>query len=173
MCFGGVFIMSEYQKKGSFPVPSRTRALSRAESEQEKPYLLTALKGTLIGSGVTLVAGILLTLCGAAVAYFNSDPSAFIPPFAIAALLLSMLAGGFAATKSTGASPVLCGILTGGATTLVTMLAAIILRTLPYSNYQLWQSLSLHFSAIAFSILGAILGNIKLTPKRPKRRFGR
>ena len=174
MCYGGVFIMSEYQKRGSFPVPSRTRAIARADSESDNdPLLLTALKGALVGFGVTAVTGIILTVCGSAVAFFNSDPSAFIPPVAIAALLLSMLAGGFAAEKVTKVSPILCGILTGGLVTLVSIFASIDLRSLPSSHYQLWQSAVLHFVSVAFSVLGAVLGNIKLKPKRPKRRFGR
>ena len=166
--------MSEYQKRGGFPIPSRTRSLTRRAPENEnEPRILLSLKGALIGLGVTVASGILLTACGSAVALFNSDPSALIPPIAIAALLLSMLAGGFAASKASGGSPVLCGILTGGVTTLVAILASIVLRSLPSSNYQLWQSLSLHFSAIAFSVLGAVLGTVRIKPKRPKRKFGR
>lgn len=166
--------MSEYKKRGSFPVPARERALAKISADSEdSPVFLSALKGALWGLLASISCGVLLVTLMTAIAYANPDPSSLISPLALLALMPAMFAGGFVTTKRVGSSPLLCGILCGAAVTLVTLLFSVVLWGLPSSGYAFWQSVALHTAAVGFSVLGAFAGNIKRKPKRGKRRFGR
>jgi putative membrane protein (TIGR04086 family) len=168
------FIMTQNQKRRGGIVPSRPVALAKKDSAgSDSPLLVTALKGGLLGLGITLGTGILLITVASAIACTNSDPASLIPAMSLLCLLPSMFAGGFAAAKRVKEAPLLCGILSGGMVTLVTLILSAILRGLPSSGYAFWQSASLHVAAIAFSVLGAFAGNVKRKPKPAKRRFGR
>ncbi len=166
--------MSEYKKKGSFPVPAKSRALAKIGNEAEdSPIFLSALKGALWGLGAAIASGILLVTLMTAIAYANPDPATLISPLALLALMPAMFAGGFVTSKKVGSSPLLCGILCGAAVTLVTLLLSVVLWGLPSSGYAFWQSVALHVAAVGFSVLGAFAGNIKRKQKIGKRRFGR
>lgn len=174
MCFGGVFIMTQNQKRRGGLVPSRPTALAKRDSaESDSPLIVTALKGGLIGSGITLGMGLLLITIASAIVCANPDPASLIPPLSLLCLLPSMFAGGFAAAKSVKEAPLLCGILSGGMMTVVTVVLSAIMRGLPSSGYAFWQAAALHTAAIAFAVLGAFAGNVKRKPKPSKRRFGR
>ena len=166
--------MSEYKKRGAFPIPARERSLSQiSKNDEDSPILLSALKGSLLGLGVSMATGILLTAIMAAIAYANPDPSYLIAPLSLLALMPSMFVGGFVSSKRVGEAPLLCGVLCGGSITIVTILLSIALWGLPSSGYAFWQSAALRTAAVGFSILGAFAGNIKRKPKVGKRRFGR
>ena len=174
MCFGGVFIMTQNQKRRGGLIPSRPTALAKPNREEsDSPLLVTALKGGLLGMGIALGLGLVLITIAAAIACANPDPASLIPPLSLLCLLPSMFAGGFAAAKRVKEAPLLCGILSGGMVTVVTIIIGAILRGLPSSGYAFWQSAALHTAAMAFSILGAFAGNVKRKPKPGKRRFGR
>lgn len=165
--------MTQNQKRRSGLIPSRPLSLAKRDSaEDDAPLLPTALKGGLLGMGITLGAGLLLITIASAVSCANPDPAALIPPLSLLCLLPSMFAGGFAAAKKVKEAPLLCGILSGGMVTVVTLILSAILRGLPSSGYAFWQSAALHTAAVAFAVLGAFAGNVKRKPK-PKRRFGR
>ena len=166
--------MTQNQKRRGGLVPSRPVALAKKDSAQDdSPLLVTALKGGLLGVGVTLGIGLLLITVASAVACANPDPTALIPPLSLLCLLPSMFVGGFAAAKKVKEAPLLCGILSGGMVTVVTLILSAILRGLPSSGYAFWQSAALHTAALAFAVLGAFAGNVKRKPKPKKRRFGR
>ena len=174
MCFGGVFIMTQNQKRRGGLIPSRPTALSKINREEsDSPLLVTALKGGLVGMGIALGLGLVLITVAATVVCMNPDPAILIPPAALLCLMPSMFAGGFAAAKRVKEAPLLCGILSGGMITIITIIAGAIMRGLPSSGYAFWQSAALHTAAMAFSILGAFAGNVKRKPKPAKRRFGR
>ena len=174
MCFGGVFIMTQNQKRRGGLIPSRPTALAKPNREElDSPLLVTALKGGLLGMGIALGVGLVLITIAAAIACANPDPASLIPPLSLLCLLPSMFAGGFAAAKRVKEAPLLCGILSGGMVTVVTIIIGAILRGLPSSGYAFWQSAALHTAAMAFSILGAFAGNVKRKSKPGKRRFGR
>ena len=174
MCFGGVFIMTQNQKRRGGLIPSRTMSLAKRErKEADSPLLVAALKGGLIGMGIALGVGLALITVAAAVVCMNPDPAMLIPPAALLCLMPSMFAGGLATTKRVKEAPLLCGILSGGMVTIVTIILSAILRGLPSSGYAFWQSAALHTAAMAFSVLGAFAGNVKRKTKPVKRRFGR
>lgn len=147
--------------------------IKRTENTEETSLLGAVLKGSLWGLLCSVICGILLVTLTAAVAYANPDPTALIAPLGLVALMPSMFIGGFVTSKGCKEAPLLCGIISGGMMTLVTMLLGVILRDLPSSGYAFWQSALLHGAAILFSILGAFAGNVKKRPKPGKRRFGR
>ena len=166
--------MTQNQKRGGGLVRSRPTALaSRTKEASDSPLFLSVLKSALLGVGASLVMGLILITVGAAVAYANPNPSVLIPALSLVSLLPSMFAGGFVTAKKVKDAPLLCGIISGGMITLITMLLAIVLRGLPSTGYAFWQSASLHTAAIAFSVLGAFAGNVKSRQKPIKRRFGR
>ena len=166
--------MTQNQKRRGGLIPSRQTSLAKRDSaEYDSPLLITALKGGRIGMGITLGVGLVLITIAAAVACANPDPAMLIPPLSLICLLPSMFTGGFAAAKRVKEAPLLCGILSGGMTTVVTIIAGAVLRGLPSSGYAFWQSAALHTAAIAFAVLGAFAGNVKRKPKPSKRRFGR
>ncbi len=166
--------MTQNQKRGGGLVRSHPTALaSRTAETSDSPLFLTVLKSGLWGVGAALVVGLILITVTTAVAYANPNPSALIPALSLVSLLPSMFAGGFVTAKKVKDAPLLCGIISGGMITLITMLLAIVLRGLSSSGYAFWQSASLHTAAMLFSILGAFAGNVKLRAKPGKRRFGR
>ena len=166
--------MTQNQKRGGGLVRSRPTALaSRAKEASDSPLFLSVLKSGIWGVGASLVMGLILITVGAAVAYANPNPSALIPALSLVSLLPSMFTGGFVTAKKTKDAPLLCGIISGGMITLITMLLAIVLRGLPSTGYAFWQSASLHTAAILFSVLGAFAGTVKLRQKPTKRRFGK
>ena len=113
----------------------------------------------------------MLISCAAAVAFTRADPDALITPLSLIALLLSAFAGGFTTARRTGSAPILCGILCGGVITVFSMIAALILRGVTGSGYELWQAAILHGATILFSILGSFAGNAKrrVDPRRHRR----
>lgn len=166
--------MTQNQKRGGGLVRSRPTALAARNTEtSDSPLFLSVLKSGIFGIATALGAGLILITVATAVAYANPDPSALIPALSLLSLLPSMFAGGFVTAKKVKDAPLLCGIISGGMITVVTMLLAIVLRGLPSSGYAFWQSAALHTAAIAFSVLGAFAGNVKRRPKPGKRRFGR
>lgn len=166
--------MTQNQARRPLPTvaPSRALTAKRAES-YDRPLILTALKSGLFGTCATLGTGLALITAATAIAYANPDPTAILPFLASAVLLISSFAGGFVSEKIAKESPLLCGVVTGSLTALLSLAISLILFTLPSSNLAFWQSLLLHGVALGFSILGAFAGNIKLTSRRGKRRFGR
>ncbi len=164
-------IQNKKHQKGL--VPSRPSALARRNENTEEGSLFgAALKGSLWGLLTSGICGIILITLATAAAYANPDSAALVSPLGLVSLMPSMFAGGFVTSKRVKEAPLLCGIMSGGMMTLVTMLLGMILRGLPTSSYEFWQSAALHGAAILFSILGALAGNIKKHPKPGKKRFG-
>ena len=145
----------------------------KRKTDAERPLIVSALRGGLIGMGGAIVLGLILITLSAAVAYANPDPAAFVPSLSLVSLLISMFACGFIASKAVKEAPLTCGVVSGGMTTLLTILLGMILRGISSVGYGFWQSVALHTAAVAFSVLGAFAGNIKIVPRRNKRRFGR
>ena len=155
-------------------IPSRSLPISkRRKNDEERPLILSALRGGLIGMGVAMAMGLILITASAAIAYANPDPAAFVPALSLVSLLLSMFACGFVTSKVVKEAPLTCGVVSGGMTTLLTIVLSLILRGIPSVGYGFWQGMTLHTAAVAFSVLGAFAGNIKIAPRRKKRRFGR
>ena len=166
--------MFKDKKRGNFPVAAQNRAMVRQkDAKDESSPRFALIKAILWGMGAATASGLILVTLATVLAYALPDPSAYVSPLALVALMPSMFIGGFVAEKKVGSSPLLCGILTGGSLTLFSMLLCLVMRALPSSHYQLWQSAALHFAAVAFSVLGAFAGSVKRKPKRGKRRFGR
>ena len=154
-------------------VPSRASSLpSRSGEREDTPLLSDILRHSAIGLLAMLISGMLLLTGLTALAYANPDPGALIAPLSLVALLPSAFAGGFVTIKRVGEAPLLCGIVCGGMGTIALMLAALILRDLPSSDFLFWQSAVLHAFAVLFSVLGALAGNVKKRAKAGKRRFG-
>lgn len=155
-------------------IPSRSLPISkRRKNCEERPLIVTALRGGLIGMGVAMALGLILITVSAAVAYANPDPAVFVPALSLVSLLLSMFACGFVTSKAVKEAPLTCGVVSGGMTTLLTIVLGLILRGISSVGYGFWQGMALHTAAVAFSVLGAFAGNIKIAPGRKKRRFGR
>ena len=155
-------------------VPAHSKALSRSTAEADDSSLFSSLlKASLWGLLIFALCGALLITAVTAVAYANPDPGRVIAPFAILALMPSMFFCGFITAKKVKGVPLLCGLVSGGIVTLVTMIVGIFFRNLPTSAYAFWQSAALHGTAILFSLFGAFAGNVKKRPKIGKRRFGR
>ena len=159
---GGVPAVRRMQ---SLPVGSRNRA-------DDTPLFATVLKNSLWGLAAFAVSGIALVTLGCLIAYSNPDPDVLIFPLALLALLPSSFIGGLVSAKKTGDAPVACGIACGCICTLVMLMLSLVLHTAPSSGYSFWQNTVLHLCAVGFSLLGALMGNIKLKPRKRKRRFG-
>ena len=158
-------------KDGLIPTHSRTTAKAFADTE-EHSLLGMVFKASLLGLLTATVCGIALITLMSAIAYADPDPARLIAPLAIAALMPSAFAGGFLTAKKVKDAPLLCGIVSGGFITLLTMLLSAIFQGLPSSNYEFWQSAALHGASILFSVMGAFAGNAKKKKKPSKRRFG-
>ena len=155
-------------------IPSRSLPIAKKrKTNEERPLIVSALRGGLIGMGGAIATGLILITVSAAVAYANPDPAAFVPALSLVSLLISMFFCGFITSKSVKEAPLTCGVVSGGMTTLLTILFGMALRGIPTVGYGFWQSVALHTAAVAFSVLGAFAGNIKIEPVRKKRRFGR
>ena len=155
-------------------VPSRPISLAKKiKRDSERPLILSALRGGLIGMGVSLALGLVLITVATVAAYANPDPTSLIPSLSLVSLLISMFVCGFVTSKVVGEAPLTCGITSGGMITLLTVAVGIILFFIPSAGYGLGQAFALHIAAVAFSILGAFAGGVKLAPKRSKHRFGK
>lgn len=152
-------------------VPRRSTALAIRSQDEDEPIFARAMRSSLSGLVSFVAAGLVLISCAAAVAFTRANPDALITPLALVALLLSAFAGGFTAVKRTGSSPMLCGILCGGVITVFTMLAALIMRGVTGSGYELWQAAILHGATVLFSTLGSFAGNAKrkIDPRKHRR----
>ena len=152
-------------------VPRRQTARAIRQRDEDEPIFASAMRGSLSGLLSFIAAGIVLITCAAAVAYTRPDPNALITPLALVALFLSSFAGGFTTVRRAGSSPMLCGILCGGAITVFTMIAALILRGVTGSGYELWQAAILHAATVLFSTLGSFAGNAKrkVDPRKHRR----
>ena len=138
----------------------------------DAPLFAVIMKNSLWGLVTFMLSGLaLITVC-CFIAYSNPDPDALIFPLALLALLPSSFVGGLVSAKKTGDAPVACGIVCGCICTLVMMLLSLVLYNTPSSGYSFWQNALLHISAVGFSVLGALMGNIKFKPHKRKRRFG-
>ncbi len=69
--------------------------------------------GIMRGCAGLLVSGALLSFLGALIAYSQDDPDARLLPLSLAVLFLSLMAGGFIASRTSRQSPLLCGIGVG------------------------------------------------------------
>jgi putative membrane protein (TIGR04086 family) len=168
------FIMTQNPTRRNLPTSAQSRALTAKRADSyDRPLILTALKSGLFGVGATFCTGLVLITTATAIAYANPDPSFLSPILALAALMISSFVGGFVSTKISKESPLLCGAVTGSMTALISLALSLMLFFLPTSNLVFWQSLLLHGIALGFSVLGAFAGNIKLTSRRGKRRFGK
>ena len=152
-------------------VSRTTTSLAIRQQDDDGPIFARAMRSALSGLISFVAAGLVLISCGAAVALTRADPDALIAPLALIALLLSSFAGGFTTARRTGDAPLLCGILCGGVITVFTMIAALILRGVTGSGYELWQAAILHGATVLFSVLGSFAGNAKrkVDPRRYKR----
>ena len=157
--------------KGIVPSPSKS-PMARPTDREDDSLLSSALKNGLIALAAFAVTGAILIFGATAAAYATPDPMSLVPALSLAALLLSAFAGGFVSSKKTMEAPLLCGIVTGGMITLFSILLSLILRELPTSGFEFWQSAALHSATVIFSVLGAFAGNVRKKKKSGKRRFG-
>ena len=166
--------MTGNKKRGSVPALRRTASLSSKAHEQEDSSLFKqTLSGAAYGTVAFLTTGLALISATTAIAYTNTDPSGLIAPLGLVSLFLSAFAGGFVTAKKVSEAPLLCGIVCGGMITVLAAFFGIILRGIPSSGYEFWQSAALHGSAVAFAVLGAFAGNVKRKPTKLRKRFGR
>lgn len=154
-------------------VPSRSLSpVTRTRDTSDAPLLADVLKSGATGLAAFVISGAILLFAMTAIAYANSNPDILIPPLSLVALLPSAFVGGFVCTKRVKEAPLLCGIVTGGMITFLIILLALILRGLPSSGFEFWQSAALHSASVVFSVLGSFAGNAKKKAKMGKRRFG-
>ncbi|MBQ8408967.1 MAG: TIGR04086 family membrane protein [Clostridia bacterium] len=154
-------------------VPAHSASLvARSREKEDASLLSTVMSSALTGTLTALALGAILLFIMTAVAYANTDPAILLSPLSLAALLPSMFAGGFVCAKKVKEAPLLCGIVCGGMITVISILLSVILRGLPSSGYEFWQTALLHAIAILFTVLGAFAGNIQRRQKPGKRRFG-
>lgn len=124
--------------------------------------------GIVRGAAVTLFAGGLLLLPGAAAAFRTADPERLALPLALSALYLGALFGGVTAMRSVRAS----GGEVSGFLAAVCSAALVCVLLLTCSavwgegERAVWQSLLLHLAVIASSAFGAVLAR----PGRKRRR---
>ena len=163
--------MQNKEKSHGGLVPRKTGALAIRSQDEDEPIFTRAMRGSLSGLVSFVAAGLVLISCAAAVAFTRPAPDTLITPLALVALLLSAFAGGFTTVRRAGNSPMLCGILCGGVITVFTMIAALILRGVTGSGYELWQAAILHGATVLFSTLGSFAGNAKrkIDPRRHRR----
>ena len=153
--------MTQNQKRRGGLIPSRPTALSKINREEsDSPLLVTALKGGLVGMGIALGLGLVLITVAAAVVCMNPDPAILIPPAALLCLMPSMFAGGFAAAKRVKEAPLLCGILSGGMITIITIIAGAIMRGLSGNSLENELNKLLLSNDEASEALTDILGNL-------------
>ena len=165
--------MIQNKKHQNSLIPTHSRAIAKRNADSTDGSLLgISLKSSLFATLGGIACAIVLISAASAVAYGLPDPAPLIAPLGIAALMPSMFTCGFIAAKKVKEAPMLCGIVSGGVMTLVTIIAGVIFKGLPTSNYAFWQSACLHGASILFSILGAFAGNVKRKQKRKKHRFG-
>lgn len=153
------------------PVSTQNRsALVRSgvragENDHEKGLALCALKGLLVS---IILGGVLLILLSL-ILKNTGDPDAYVSIASVGALYLSALVGGLLTEKLYRRSPLLCGLVTGCAFTVFSLLLSLLIGSIfdTESDMTLPLSLLLRGGAILFEIIGAYLGKQK--PKKTHR----
>ena len=98
-------------KKNGFSHPANTSRTSEItpDRRQTTGEWFRLFSGILRGTGITLLSGILLSLLAALIAYQGDDPDALAVPLSLAALFLSLIAGGFITSRTSHQPSFLCG----------------------------------------------------------------
>ena len=155
--------------KNNLPTRKNQHALIRKEKD-ETPFFKKAISSALISSMATILSSLFLLSILSIFALKSPDPLSIIPIFGLISIMPSMFIGGYICSKIVKKSPVVCGIASGATTTAMTSILSLILTGIPSSGYGFFILITLHASAILFSVLGALTGNLK--SKKSKRRFG-
>lgn len=151
------------------PIRSGSRQLAVRDSA-DTSFSRKLLIGSSISTIATFVSSIILIFIFSAIATSSKDPLSLIPLFGIISLMPSMFIGGFICIKRVKESPFICGLVCGASFVITATLLSLIIVGLPSSGYAFLQHFALRIAAVFFSVLGAIVGNVKRKSKR--RRFG-
>ncbi len=154
--------------KNNLPTRRCQHAITRKERD-ETPFFKKVISSALISSMATILSSLFILSIFSILALKSPDPLSIIPVFGLISLMISMFIGGYICSKSVKSSPMICGIASGAITTAMTFILSLILTGIPSSGYGFFIIITLHASAILFSVLGALTGNIKI--KKNKRRF--
>lgn len=118
---------------------------------------------------ITLLAGLLMLIASALIAYFCKDPNGLIQPLGLASSAIAAFIGGFAALRLHKHHALLCGLLNGSATMAILMLFSLFF-TKDAVGYSAWSSALLHTAFLLFSVIGAYVGNA--VPQRKTKHRG-
>ena len=149
----------------------RYRTVGHAhEVERIKSYFPKKLFPS-VGMGVliSIISIAALSLLMALIIYKTADPASYVTPAAYTVLYISALMAGFSATKLNRRSPLLCGLLTGGALIAISFIMGFVLNDSLSSGYSLIHGLLLKCAILVCSILGAFIGSTQKTRKNKKR----
>ena len=136
---------------------------TRVSSRSSMASPIALIRSFAIGSGCTLVFGLLLLLFTTWGAYRSVDPYTLILPLSLFALYSTALFAGIIAVRLCGYSPLICGLISGGLLLLTGLLIGL---CLPAAEGALKNSrLLLRLPVFLFSLIGA-----HIAKKRPKAR---
>lgn len=139
----------------------------KKHAPKENDLFSTLLRHAAIGTGISLLCGVLLILVGSIVAWRSEDPLTMILPFGLGTLYLSALLGGIVTIRLHGEKALLCGTLCG--LLLFVLFWIISLFFQGEASFSVPLSLLLRILSIVFSIIGAFLGQ-KRVKRRPHRK---
>ncbi|MGN1048029.1 MAG: TIGR04086 family membrane protein [Eubacteriales bacterium] len=137
-----------------------TRNNSKGASVQgakEEFSLKDSAVSVLLGVGIMCIAALLMLLVGSIISYTSADPSATEKYISLAALYLSIFAGGFATVKFYRSYPLVNGIFFAAAALLVVFLMKLILTGGKGENIEASSILSACIipDALAAALLGS------------------
>ena len=122
--------------------------------------------------GIALLATIIFLPCASFLftcfAYRSEDPGALIPTFAYASALLSALFCGFFAARMRGRQGLFCGLLSGVGMMVLFLVALFVFAG--DGELDTGKILFTDLPVFVLTVLGGVIGGMKRTPKRRRRR---
>ena len=148
--------------------PKKSTKKAATQAGDALPLPLRLARASALGTLSSCLAALVLSLVGAAAVSGGSDPDLTLLPLSIGVTALSTLLGGLVTRRTSHLSPLACGLAHGACFLLLTMALAGLADTDDAMRAALrW---GLRASALAFSILGALMGaNLPKARKRKRR----
>lgn len=137
------------KRKSSRPAPRR--------EEAENQFGAT-LKSALFGTGIALLAAMLLLFLCAGICYGTADPDALTTPLSLSALYLSAMIGGFASVRRNRGGALFCGALCGALLILAFLMINLCFHATYSRSFSPMIALLLRAVVLLFSVLGGFLG---------------
>ena len=141
-------------------MPHKTRKPNKHQSSREQaaqggilPMMINAVRGTL----VACMAGAVLLLIAAAIAYAQDDPDRLTAPLGYTAAAITALLAGFLASRWNRRAVLLCGLFSAACLLLIFFVLSLIpLQGTTSASPAL--SLALHAAMLPLTSAGAYLG---------------